>query len=63
MKQIFKKYWWLLVAILIIAFSFYWFEWRPSEIRKECSKYQDILESVLQKKTYEKCLREHGLEK
>ena len=28
----------LLVGLLILVFGFYWFQYRPSEIRKECSQ-------------------------
>lgn len=42
MKKINTNSYWAiqitLFAILIIGL-FYWFQWRPSEIRKECSKY------------------------
>ena len=32
------KYILVLVFILIVAGWFYWFQWRPSEIKKECSR-------------------------
>lgn len=28
---------WLILAVVIIAAAFYWYEWRPSIIEKECS--------------------------
>ena len=27
----------ILIVILILGFMFYWFEWRPNQIRKECN--------------------------
>jgi quinol-cytochrome oxidoreductase complex cytochrome b subunit len=45
--------------ILIISGAFYWFQYRPSEIKKECVQYgvpvatYDVL--------YQNCLHEHGL--
>jgi len=38
MKEKIKKYWWVLIIALFVAGSFYWYEWRPSEIRKQCSE-------------------------
>lgn len=29
----------LVVLIISIAGAFYWFEWRPQQIRKKCDKY------------------------
>ena len=60
------------IILLIFGGAFYWFQWRPTQIRKECSKYdsEKVIESGRYisifdraKKTYEACLREHGLEK
>lgn len=28
---------WLLLSIIVIIAAFYWYEWRPSQIEKECS--------------------------
>lgn len=30
------KYKWFLFAIVIIAGSFYWFQWRPSSVKQGC---------------------------
>lgn len=62
------------VAVLIIlGISFYWFQLRPTQIRKECASearkpigglinpYLD--EVYFNQKTYDRCLLEHGLEK
>ncbi len=33
----FKKYWSIiLLAVIIVGGSFYWYEWRPSYVRKDC---------------------------
>lgn len=55
MQQTFKKYWWIIITILVTGLSFYWYEWRPTQIRKECAK-ENI--GVL----YENCVHEKGLE-
>jgi len=46
----------IIIILAILGGAFYWFQWRPSQIRKECSR--DNI-GVL----YENCLHEHGLEK
>jgi len=30
------KYKWFLLVIVIVVGSFYWFQWRPSSIKKDC---------------------------
>ena len=66
---------WLIVSltILIIAMvagTFYWYEWRPTQIRKNC--YDSIItnpfSTELEQKSefeyqYQDCLRKNGLEK
>jgi len=32
-----KKYWWVILMVISLIGAFYWYEWRPSEIRKFCS--------------------------
>ncbi len=48
----------ILIVVAILGGVFYWFQWRPSQIREECSKGDGIIEVL-----YKQCLREHGLEK
>lgn len=64
------------ILLLVIIFSFYWYEWRPSQIKKECyhkayDKALDLsafgeeaVESQKQENEfkYKNCLREKGLE-
>jgi len=54
-----------LVIILILGFSFYWYSYRPEQIRKNC--YQGALQIELQiagsgdfDGLYKACLREYG---
>jgi hypothetical protein len=61
----------------IVAFAFYWYEWRPSKIRIECndsafigsmksldeSSYTQSGRMDLKEKFYKDCLRYKGLEK
>lgn len=72
MKEKIKKYWWVIIIVLFIDGIFYWYEWRPSQIRKECTRvinlqnsgFGGVGKSVAEKeKNYEDCLREYGLEK
>lgn len=54
----------IVLAAIILAFSFYWFQLRPYQIRKECSKNLTGFSSVGRgEKDYTNCLRENGLEK
>jgi len=64
-------------VLVIIGGVFYWYEWRPGQIRKECQRnienigHRDALEEQVKIKLgggeeidlYQNCLREHGLEK
>ena len=34
----------ILIGLVIIAGYFYWFQWRPSEIRKGCDKSAKLIE-------------------
>ena len=31
-----KRYWIIILILFLIAGWFYWFQWRPAEIRKSC---------------------------
>ncbi len=65
----------ILIVLVILGFTFYWFQVRPSQARKGCIKIYpqafrivsgDSISGRLglsDKAGYEKCLREHGLEK
>ena len=50
----------ILAGLVIILGAFYWYEYRPSEIREKCNKSSI---SVISEKIYQSCLRDHGLEK
>jgi len=63
-----KQNWFKLVIIIIILKvtfgAFYWYEWRPSQIRKECSGELKRGGSIEARELfYKTCLSEHGLEK
>ena len=59
------------IIFLILSGAFYWFQWRPAQIRKECSRFINLkvigswrTHSAEEKELdYKECLREHGLEK
>ncbi|PIP31950.1 hypothetical protein COX24_00845 [bacterium (Candidatus Gribaldobacteria) CG23_combo_of_CG06-09_8_20_14_all_37_87_8] len=57
----------LLAGVLLIgAGLFYWYEWRPNEIRKSCERSARVTESwgdVSYETAYFGCLRFKGLEK
>ena len=59
-----------ILTLIILSSLFYWFEWRPSQIRKECYentkiKFNDSGRVQIQTVDtyYEYCLRKNGLEK
>lgn len=62
-----KSVWVIITLILIlVAGYFYWFQWRPSQIRKDCAeKYPTNLgmkSDIDKAKTnYDHCLHEKGL--
>lgn len=72
-----REYKWIIIIVLIIlGFAFYWFQLRPTYIRKECnnktflynsSSNQEPINSPAwldkQEKLYNDCLRFKGLEK
>lgn len=46
----------------ILTSVFYWYEWRPIQIRKECEvKWDAVSVQDYQNKMYEMCLHENGL--
>jgi hypothetical protein len=56
------------IVLIILALAFYWFEWRISEIRKDCSKkVSDVLANASNPQKddytfyYKICLEKHGL--
>jgi len=77
MKKI-KEYMGIIIIVLVLILgTFYWFQVKPNQTRKKCVKnfplafgitsvdYQpgSFLKAQTDKAGYEKCLREHGLEK
>ena len=62
-----------IVGLVIIAFAFYWYEWRPIQIKKECYQFssggylspQSPLKAInpfeSPDERYKNCLREKGL--
>ena len=67
----------IILLVLIICGAFYWYSWRPAQIRKGCndSAFNSSMESTdessytqsgrmdLKDKFYKDCLRTYGLEK
>jgi hypothetical protein len=71
----FKEYKYIiLITLLILGTTFYWFSWRPTEIRKECSQKEmsyvyyptsesnrPVGDAVDLNYEYLKCVRYYGL--
>jgi hypothetical protein len=66
----------LAILVISIACTFYWYQVKPSNIRKECAWYlrggdlksgglSELGKSMTvdEEKNYERCLRENGLER
>lgn len=51
----------IILAIVVLGFVWYWYEYRPSAIRKNC--YQAALQTSDFDLNYKSCLRYNGLEK
>jgi hypothetical protein len=55
---------WILVAVfglLMMSLLFYWFEWRPSQIIKNCNNSAIKQSQRSYEDNYQKCLRKNGL--
>jgi len=60
MKETLKIVLLISIAILIVlGLAFYWFQWRPTQIRKQCGE-ENIHRAM---DYYERCLHIKGLEK
>lgn len=52
----------IIIALIVIAGLFYWFELRPSEIRQECAQENvGYLTTSIYDAQYQACLQQHGL--
>jgi hypothetical protein len=55
-----KNILYILIAISVLSFIFYWYSYRPEQIRKNC--YQAVLQTSDFDLNYRSCLRSKGLE-
>ena len=63
MKKFFKENWFKICLLLVLGFAFYWYEWRPFEIRKNCAeKYNAISIQNFYEDFYKECLEQNGLQ-
>ena len=64
----------LLIILIVLGIAFYWYEWRPMQIRKHCAfkaynkrvgflSLGQNLSTPQTEQLYKDCLRENGLEK
>lgn len=53
----------IVVALCIVVFAilFYWFAYRPSQIRSQCAKAMNHSSFTVEMEQYTKCIHEHGL--
>jgi hypothetical protein len=48
----------ILILFFILGFAFYWYEWRPTQIKKKCF---DVAVMGNFDKNYQACLLDNGL--
>jgi hypothetical protein len=54
----------IILAVMILGFVFYWHEYRPSQIKKECfieAQSYEIHWELDFESSYKNCLRKRGL--
>jgi len=59
----------ILIALVILGFAFYWFEWRPIQTNKECASWAlnkamtdaNSYDQNTYDDYYKRCQREKGL--
>lgn len=51
----------ILIVLIILGFSFYWYSYRPEQIKKNC--YRAVLQTSNIDLNYRQCLKANGLEK
>lgn len=63
MLNFLKENWFKVIIILLIINSWYWYSYRPSEIRKKCNNGGFGIISLGNSNAdyYTRCLRNHGL--
>lgn len=49
-----------IIILLVLGFAFYWFEWRPTEIRKSCADTASVFSDG--DRFYKNCVMQNGLE-
>lgn len=49
------------VFVVILGFCFYWFEYRPGAIKKQCWKIAPSTIEGNTEKNYKACLIDHGI--
>lgn len=50
-----------ILLLIILGIVFYWYEWRPTQIRKECGKECSGFVRVLNENCYKDCLYRNGI--
>jgi len=74
MKEKVKKYLWVIIIMIIVGGCFYWYEWRPNQIKQRCYaeaefdrravlEFGNIKRQEFINMYYENCLIRFGLEK
>ena len=51
----------IIFVVIILVASFYWFEWRPSQIRKECALIVNTNFPTPINEQYQNCIELNGI--
>lgn len=51
----------ILIALAILGLAFYWYEWRPIQIRKSCFNTSESFPVYSQDSFYRNCVMGHGI--
>jgi len=63
MKTWLKENWFKLALIFLALGAFYWYEWQPTQIRKNCFDIVVGMDGINFDKNYSACLLDNGLSK
>lgn len=50
----------IFLVIIMLAFSWYWFSYRPIQVRENCQAEQEHYWPISTSTDYARCLAEHG---
>ena len=61
MKNWLKQNWFKIVIVIFLILGWYWYSWRPVQIRKKCYDISFVGETQNGELNYKSCLQDNGL--